>query len=505
SLSLKPVPAVPRNKMYYIFVLPLFIISLWLYSKWLSMKNYWKKLGVPSEPVHPLFGSMSFLQKKNPKYRPSPYVGIWIFWRRGLVINDPELSRKILVKDADTFRNRMLASGKSDPMGALNLFTVDDPLWTSLRRRLTSVFTGSKLRGWQELYQAKVDDLIYRINSDNEKGIVSELKSLFADYATDIIGESSFGIQCQSTRNSTGPLRMMTKEFEKYNQWRGMAWSSIFFLPEMVDILRFSFWPKNTVTYFRKIFKVMVEERGGFEKDIDGKRDLLDALLKMKIDAQKENQDMDIDILISNAMIFLQGGYDTSSSALTYAVYELAYNREYQKILYNELVEAEKALNGKRFDAESLAKLPYLDAVIKETMRKYPIMGWLDRKALRDYQVNDNLTIPANTVVYINAIGMHWDSKYFPNPEEFRPDRFLPENANNVVPYSYLPFGEGPRMCIGKRIGMNTVRYALAAVVLNFEIFPLAKLPQPNDIPIETKGLFYHPAIPLSVEFKRRK
>lgn len=52
---------------------------------------------------------------------------------------------------------------------------------------------------------------------------------------------------------------------------------------------------------------------------------------------------------------------------------------------------------------------------------------------------------------------------------------------------------------------MNTVRYALAAVVLNFEIFPLAKLPQPNDIPIETKGLLYHPAIPLSVEFKRRK
>ncbi|KAH9640214.1 hypothetical protein HF086_008450 [Spodoptera exigua] len=362
------------------------------------------------------------------KYRSSPYVGIWVFWRRGLVINDPELARKILVKDADVFRNRMLASGKSDPMGALNLFTVDDPLWTSIRRRLTSVFTGSKLRGWQELYQAKVEDLIYRINSDNEKGIVIELRPLFADYATDIIGESSFGIQCQSTRDSTGPLRLMTKEFEKYNHWRGMAWSSIFFLPEMVDIFRFSFWPKNTVAYFRKVFKAMVEERGGFEKDIDGKRDLLDALLKMKIDAKKENQDMDLDILISNAMIFLQGGYDTSSSTLTYTVYELAYNPKYQKILYDELVEAEKALDGKRFDAESLAKLPYLDAVIK-----------------------------------------------------------------------------GKLFILSKRIGMNTVRYALAAVVLNFEIFPMDKFPLPNDIPIEKKGLFYLPAVPLSVEFRRRK
>lgn len=76
-------------------------------------------------------------------------------------------------------------------------------------------------------------------------------------------------------------------------------------------------------------------------------------------------------------------------------------------------------------------------------------MGWLDRLALYDYKVNEQLTIPAQTVVYVNAIGMQRDDKYFPEPEKFRPERFLPENAKNIVPYSYLPFGEGPRMCIG--------------------------------------------------------
>uniref|UniRef100_A0A2A4JVD4 unspecific monooxygenase n=1 Tax=Heliothis virescens TaxID=7102 RepID=A0A2A4JVD4_HELVI len=500
--------------MYLVLLILISILSLWLYIKWTSMKNYWKNLGVPQGEVHPIFGSMSFLQKKNPgtwlnelyqQFKPAPYVGIWVFWRPALVVNSPALARQILVKDADVFRNRLLGSGKTDPMGALNLFTVDDPLWSSIRRRLTTVFTASKLRGWQELYQSKVEDLVYRINADIEKGVVNNLRSLFADFSTDIIGESSFGVQCQATRNNSGPLREMTKEFEKYSTWRGMAWSSIFFLPDVVDIFRFSLWPKNTVEYFRRVFKLMVEERGGYDREMDGKRDLLDALLKMKQDAIKDNQDMDVDVLISNAMIFLQGGYDTSSAALTYAVYELAYSPECQQKLYEELAAAKESLGDKKFDAESLAQLPYLDAVLKESLRKYPIMGWMDRVALKSYKVDENLTIPANTVVYVNGMGMQMDPEYFPDPQEFQPERFLPENAANIVPYTYIPFGEGPRMCIGKRIGQNTMRYALAAVILNFEVRPLPAFPTPNEIPFEKKGLFYLPGTTLSVEFKSRK
>ncbi|XP_047029362.1 cytochrome P450 6k1-like [Helicoverpa zea] len=500
--------------MYLVLLVPIAIFLLWWYAKWISMKNYWKNLGVPQSDVHPILGSLTFLQKKNPgvwltelyrEFKGAPYVGIWVFWRRGLVINDPNLARQVLVKDADIFKNRLLASGKTDPMGALNLFTVDDPLWSSVRRRLTMLFTGSKLRGWQELYQSKVADLVYRINSDNEKGITINLRSLFADFTTDVIGESSFGIQCQATRNSSGPLRAMTKDFEQYNTWRGMSWSSIFFLPDIVDIFRFSLWPKHTVVYFRKIFKMMVEERGGYEGQVEGKRDLLDALLKMKQDAVKENQDLDEDVLISNAMIFLQGGYDTSSAVLTYTIYELAHYPEKQQILYEELAAAKKALGDKKFDAESLAQLPYLDACLKESLRKYPIMGWMDRLALKSYKVDEKLTIPANTVVYVNVSGMQMDPDYFPDPQEFRPERFLPENAANIVPYTYLPFGEGPRMCIGKRIGQNTMRYALSAVILNFEVKPLPKFPTPNEITFEKKGLFYIPGIPLSVEFKPRK
>lgn len=77
-------------------------------------------------------------------------------------------------------------------------------------------------------------------------------------------------------------------------------------------------------------------------------------------------------------------------------------------------------------------------------------MAWLDRIAAADYKIDDNLTIKAGTPVYINGIGMHYDPDYFPDPDGFDPDRFSPENEQKINPYTYMPFGEGPRICIGK-------------------------------------------------------
>lgn len=78
-------------------------------------------------------------------------------------------------------------------------------------------------------------------------------------------------------------------------------------------------------------------------------------------------------------------------------------------------------------------------------------MGWFDRICSKDYKIDDKLTIPAGTPVYVNGIGMQKDAKYFPDPEKFDPDRFLPENERDIEPFTYMPFGEGPRICIGKK------------------------------------------------------
>jgi len=90
-----------------------------------------------------------------------------------------------------------------------------------------------------------------------------------------------------------------------------------------------------------------------------------------------------------------------------------------------------------------------------ETLRKYPLIPFLDRMCCTDYKLpaptgNGTITLPAGTGTYIPILGLHHDPKYFPEPEKFDPDRFTEENKRSRPNYTYIPFGEGPRICIGK-------------------------------------------------------
>lgn len=83
-------------------------------------------------------------------------------------------------------------------------------------------------------------------------------------------------------------------------------------------------------------------------------------------------------------------------------------------------------------------------------MRLYPVLPFLDRKVAKNYKIpNTDITLEKDTNVYISIIGMHMDPQYFPNPSKFDPERFSSENKANIVPFTYLPTGAGPRVCIG--------------------------------------------------------
>jgi cytochrome P450 len=98
---------------------------------------------------------------------------------------------------------------------------------------------------------------------------------------------------------------------------------------------------------------------------------------------------------------------------------------------------------------------PLTVAVFTETLRKYPSLPFLERKCCSDYELpapngNGTITLPAGTGVYIPAFGLHYDPTYVPEPEKFDPARFTEQNKRSRPNYTYIPFGEGPRMCIGK-------------------------------------------------------
>ncbi|CAH0399620.1 unnamed protein product [Chilo suppressalis] len=494
-----------------LYILALLFLG-WFYMKWTNVKRYWAARGVPHQPPNILLGSLTFLMKVNPamwmremydRYPKTPYVGIWLFWRPALIVNSPELARRILVKDFDAFRNRLIGTGtgKMDPMGGLNIFTLNDPLWTTLRRRLTPVFTSSKLKSLHNLFATKGKELVQRIDNSIKANKPLELRSLYADYTTDVIGTAAFGIQCDATMTGESVLRTVTKDFMKFSIMRGLAWSSIFFIPECANFFGFKFFPKHSEDIFRRVYKKIVSQRGGYT-NVAQENDLLDALRKIKYEADINNEDMDEDLMIAQACIFLQGGFDTSASTLTFLTSELAYRPEMQEKLYQELLEAKQRLGDNDFDANVYSKLVYLNCVIKETLRKYPPMGWLDRVADRDYRIDDNLTITKGTPVYLNGLGMQHDPDYYPEPDTFDPDRFLPENDDGTRPY--MPFGEGPRNCIGMRFAYRSIWYAFASIMLKYRLQPIPGTKMPVRFENESKALVIMPGGQSYVQFVPR-
>ncbi|XP_025837635.1 cytochrome P450 6k1, partial [Agrilus planipennis] len=196
---------------------------------------------------------------------------------------------------------------------------------------------------------------------------------------------------------------------------------------------------------------------------------------------------------------FFVAGYETVSTTLSFGLYELALNQEIQRKLKDELRNALK--EDGELDYGTVHKIPYLDQVVKETLRKYPILPYLDRHCTKEYRIPDSdLVLYPGSTVYIPMFGLHYDEKYFPNPNGFIPERFSTENKDNFPATAYLPFGLGPRICIGERFALTSTKLAIAKLLLEYDIEPCEETP----IPVEFKasGITLVPTKKLMLKFK---
>ena len=163
-------------------------------------------------------------------------------------------------------------------------------------------------------------------------------------------------------------------------------------------------------------------------------------------------------------LIILLAGFETTVLTLTYLSYHLAIEPDCQQKLYEELIEAFGA-DG-QIGYEELNRLPYLDACISETLRLYPPIPRLEREAGCDFELGDTgLKLTKGMLVEIPIYAIQHSDLYYDNPDQFNPNRFMPENKHKLEPYAYLPFGTGPRNCIGMMFGLMELKLALAHLV----------------------------------------
>lgn len=138
---------------------------------------------------------------------------------------------------------------------------------------------------------------------------------------------------------------------------------------------------------------------------------------------------------------------------LAFTSYEIAVNPQIQQKIYKEIIETNVQLGGKRITYDALQKMKYMDQVICESLRKWPPGFVNDRVCTKDYVYDDGeklkFKMDKGAILMFPTYSIHHDSAYYSDPEQFDPERFNDENKHNISPETYLPFGMGPRNCIG--------------------------------------------------------
>ena len=207
--------------------------------------------------------------------------------------------------------------------------------------------------------------------------------------------------------------------------------------------------------------------------------------------------------IIAQCIVFLAAGFETTSATLTHCIFELATNPLVQLRLFWELNDelSDETDHDKLADI-IINQLPYLDAVIKETLRKYPPVVRLERRVGVDgYKLGD-IPLDKGTLIEVPTSAVHYCPEYYSDPYTFDPDRFMPENRHLIAPYTYLPFGVGPRNCIGVRFAIQEMKLCLAAIVRRFEFVPTENTPECLDF---MTGIPMLNAKPFSIRVVKRQ
>ncbi|KPU76372.1 uncharacterized protein Dana_GF26612 [Drosophila ananassae] len=193
-------------------------------------------------------------------------------------------------------------------------------------------------------------------------------------------------------------------------------------------------------------------------------------------------------------------GHDTTAVGLTFGLMNMSIYGEEQELCYQEIQEhIEDDLSN--LNLNQLSKLKHLEYFLKETMRLYPAVPMLARQAVQETELPNGLILPKCSQINIHVFDIHRNPKYWDEPEEFRPERFLPDNCQKRHPYAYIPFSAGQRNCLGQKYAMQEMKTLLVVILKKFKILPVI---DPKSIVFQT-GITLRTQNEIKVKFVKRK
>ena len=222
----------------------------------------------------------------------------------------------------------------------------------------------------------------------------------------------------------------------------------------------------NQPTYFLGIVDEIIKTRR--QQGFMGRKDLLQLMMMAKDETTVEGVSRLTDEeIVAQSVFFLLAGYETSSNTLSFTAYFLATNPDVQEKLRTEIKDAMES-NADISLYELTHSIEYLDCVIKESQRMFPPGSQANRECSEDYDLN-GIHIPAGTEILIPIYALHHDPDAWQDPEKFDPERFRGPSKDAIHAFQFLPFGAGPRNCIGMRFALMEIKIALVKILLRYK------------------------------------
>lgn len=427
--------------------------------------------------------------------------GLFSFNQIMYVLTDPELIKRLTIKDFDFFVNHNEILSNLDRVFGKTLFGMKGQLWKDMRSTLSPIFTSSKMKSMYGLLTNHVQDFLKHFETKTGNGTVDiDALEIFSRFTADGISTAVLGFEGDCVKNEDSGLFKLCKGIlDDFTSPQAIFKVILaFFSPKAYSYFNIQLTSKATVDFFQHAVVDVMKERN---RTNVSRPDVIQLMLnvKNKLRDQETLDDSELDGLKANinnlqeiadddeywlaqGFIFFFGGFDTTSNLLQSMTYELAMNPAIQDELYREISAVNATLDDKPVTYEILHGMKFLDMVISESLRKHPPFIQMDRTCSKDYNLDlgdgKTVAIKKGELVIFPYYQLHRDPEYFPDPEKFDPYRFSDENKDLIVSGTYLPFGIGPRACIGSRFVLMEAKLLMFHLLAKFEIKKSARTPE---------------------------
>jgi len=465
-----------------LFVL-LFIIAIcaWFYFIWRKMSHFEDRkiphvrpISFLGDMVPVFFRRMSLAENIRRMYNMFPnvkYFGFYEFTTPIYVICDPDLISSIAIKNFDHFcDHRDFVNLEIEKIVSRNLFNQHGDNWRKMRKVLSPCYTSSKMKLMFDTISQCAEYFTDWLATDSGKfGKTYNMKDIMNKFSTDVVAMCSLGIEVDSLKHPDNKIHSLCKEIIKTNE-RSLSILISKNFPLLMKFLRFKVFNERIENICKDIVDIMLKTRK--EQGI-----VRPDMLQMMMNDKNKIYNFTTDDMVSQILVFVFGGFDFASTSICFTMQEIGQNPDVQKKLVAEIEDILEQTNGK-LTYEAITSMKYLDAVVAETLRLYPLLSAIDRVCVKDFEMppatpdGKPFTIKPGECVWFPNYSLHRDPAYYPEPNKFNPDRFLNNDVNNSV---YLPFGMGPRICIARRFILMEIKIILFYLLRRCELKTDAK------------------------------